>query len=94
MMTHLGTEIANVCLGSVEIRLPHRNEALQQHGLFHCGATTTISDSAGRYAAMHCLSQTKILRVKYKINFLAPAIGDQIVANGQVVKLSKNLSAT
>ena len=51
MMVHLGAEICNVCPGSVEIRLPYRHEALQQHGLFHGGATTAILDTAGGYAA-------------------------------------------
>ena len=95
MMMHLGAEIFNVCPGSVEIRLPHKHKTLQQHGLFHGGATTAILDSAGGYAAYSLFKPgEEILTVEYKVNFLAPAIGDQLVARGQVVKIGKNLSVT
>jgi len=95
MMMHLGAEIYNVSPSSVEIRLPHRYERLQQHGLFHGGATTAILDTTGGYAAYSLFKpDEETLTVEYKVNFLAPVLGDQLVARAQVVKLGKNLSVT
>ena len=95
LMVHLGAKISYVRPGSVEIRLAHRNEVLQQHGLFHGGATTAILDSAGGYAAFSLFKpDDEILTVEYKVNFIAPAVGDELVARGHVVKLGKSLTVT
>ena len=95
MMTHLGAQISDVRPGSVEIRLAYKTELLQQHGLFHGGATTAILDSAGGYAALSLFRPgDEVLTVEYKINFIAPAIGDELVARGEVIKVGKSLSIT
>ncbi len=95
MMTHLGAQISDVQPGSVEIRLAYKTELLQQHGLFHGGATTAILDSAGGYAALSLFRPgDEVLTVEYKINFIAPAIGDELVARGEVIKTGKSLSIT
>ena len=95
MMTHLGAKISEVRPGSVEIRLAYKTEILQQHGLFHGGATTAILDSAGGYAALSLFKPgEEVLTVEYKINFIAPAIGDELIARGEVVKVGKSLSIT
>ena len=95
MMAHLGARLSSVRPGAVEVRLIHREELLQQHGLFHGGVTTTILDSAGGYAAFSLFKPgDEILTVEYKVNFIAPAIGDELVARGEVVKIGKSLSIT
>ena len=95
MMAHLGAKISIVRPGAVEVRLSHRDELLQQSGLFHGGVTTTILDSAGGYAAFSLFkSDDEILTVEYKVNFIAPAIGDELVARGEVIKIGKILSIT
>lgn len=95
MMRHLGADIADVRPGFVEIRLPHRDEVLQQHGLFHGGATSSILDSAGGYAALSLFTPGDgILTVEFKVNLTAPAMGDELVARGEIVKLGKTLSVT
>ena len=95
MMAHLGASLSSVRPGAVEVRLVHREELLQQHGLFHGGVTTTILDSAGGYAAFSLFKPgDEILTVEYKVNFIAPAIGDELVARGEVVKIGKSLSIT
>lgn len=57
----------------MHIVLPSRPEVTQQHGHFHAGATGTIADSAGGYAAYTLFPEdTDVLTVEYEINLLAP----------------------
>jgi uncharacterized protein (TIGR00369 family) len=65
----------------------------QQHGYFHGGATSTIADSAGGYAALTMFDpDTEVLTVEYKINLLAPATGDELQAIGTVIKPGRTLT--
>ena len=95
MMIHMGARITEVRPGYVEISLPHGEGVLQQHGLFHGGATAAILDSAGGYAALSLFEPDDgILTVEFKVNLTAPALGDELVARGEVIKLGKTLSIT
>jgi len=94
-MAHLGAELASVGPGAVEIRLPYRAEVSQQHGFFHGGVVATIGDTAGGYAAFTLMpGDASILTVEYKINLVAPAKGQVLVARGRVVKPGRTLSVT
>jgi uncharacterized protein (TIGR00369 family) len=67
--------------------------AVPQVGYFHTGATSAIADSAGGYAAFTLFSEnTSVLTVEYKINLLAPALGDHIEALGTVLKSGRTLT--
>ena len=48
----LGAQLAHVAPGRVHITLGRRSEVSQQHGYIHAGATSSIADSAGGYAAL------------------------------------------
>jgi uncharacterized protein (TIGR00369 family) len=93
LMRHLGARLAHIALGCVHITLPHRPEVTQQHGYFHAGATSAIADSAGGYAAFTLFPEnTTVLTVEYKVNLLAPALGDHIEAVGTVVRSGRTLT--
>jgi len=93
LMTHLGARIAHIGPGEVHIVLPSRPEVTQQHGYFHAGATSSIADSAGGYAAFTLFPEgTSVLTVEFKINLLAPAEGDQLEAVGTVIKPGRTLT--
>nr|WP_202495711.1 PaaI family thioesterase [Streptomyces sp. SID4982] len=92
-MSHLGARMSHVGPGRVHIVLPGRPEVTQQHGYFHAGATSAIADSAGGYAAYTLFPEgTEVLTVEYKINLLAPAVGDHIEAVGTVLKSGRTLT--
>lgn len=92
IMAHLGATLVSVEPGKVEIELPFRTELTQQHGFLHAGATTTIADSAGGYAAFSLMPpQSSILTVEFKVNLLAPAKGERFLATGRVVKPGRRL---
>ena len=86
-MQSLGAVISRVKPGSVEIEMPYRADFTQQHGFVHGGIVTAIVDSACGYAALSLSApETAVLTVEYKVNFLAPAKGDRLLARGEVVR--------
>lgn len=93
LMGHLGARITHIAPGRARIVLPARPEVSQQHGYVHAGATSAIADSAGGYAALTLYPEnTEVLTVEYKINLLAPAVGDHIEAVGTVLKSGRTLT--
>lgn len=93
LMGHLGARITHIAPGRVHIVLGARPEVTQQHGYFHAGATSAIADSAGGYAGLTLFpDDADVLTVEYKINLLAPAIGDHLEAVGTVVRSGRTLT--
>lgn len=95
VMALIGAEIGELQPGHCEIRLPFRDDLTQQNGYFHAGITSTIVDSAGGYAGLTLMSAgSDVLTVEFKLNLLAPADGEFLVAEGQVLKTGRNLVIT
>ena len=95
VMNLIGAEMGALAPGHCEIRLPFRDDLTQQNGYFHAGITGTIVDSAGGYAGLTLMpAGAEVLTVEFKLNLLAPADGDLLVAEGQVLKSGRNLVIT
>jgi uncharacterized protein (TIGR00369 family) len=93
LMRLLGARLAVVEPGRVRIDLPRRPEVSQQHGYVHAGATSAIADTAGGYAALTLMPATsEVLTVEYKLNLLAPAEGDLLIARGRVLRSGRTLT--
>ncbi len=92
LMQHLGAELVSLEPGGAVIRVPFRGELTQQHGYFHAGVTGAVADSACGYAAYTLMgAEDSVLTVEYKINLLAPADGEELVARARVVRSGKTL---
>jgi len=92
-MRLIGARLSEVVPGRCVIELPVRDELTQQHGFVHGGVVGMIADSAGGYAAFTLMpAEASVLTVEYKINMLAPAAGDLLVATGEVLKPGRTLS--
>jgi uncharacterized protein (TIGR00369 family) len=92
-MATLGATLTRVESGTVEIRLPVRSDLTQQHGFVHAGAVAAIADSACGYAAYSLMpAGTGVLTVEYKINLMAPAAGEFLLARGRVLRAGRTLS--
>ncbi len=92
-MGTIGAVLDEVVPGSVTIRLPKRTDLLQQHGFFHGGLIGTIADTAGGYSAFSVMrAEDSVLTVEYKLNIMAPATGDALIAVGQVIRAGKTLT--
>jgi uncharacterized protein (TIGR00369 family) len=92
MMKTLGAEIIEVEEGLVRIASPIVPGAMQQQGFGHAGLTFSIGDSAAGYAALTTLPlDLEVVTAEIKVNLLAPARGDRLVATGRVIKPGKRL---
>ena len=81
--------------GRTEIHLPHWQGIEQQHGFVHGAMVGAIADSAAGYAAMTVVPpNASVLTVEYKVNLLAPADGEKLIARGQVVRPGRTLIVT
>jgi uncharacterized protein (TIGR00369 family) len=93
LMRTLGARLESIAPGAVEISLRPDAAISQQHGFVHAGAVTAIADSAAGYASLTLMpAGTGVLSTEFKINLLAPAVGDRIVARGRVVKAGRTLT--
>ena len=93
IMDTLGARLGRVKPGEVEIDVDYHDGLSQQHGFFHAGVTSTIVDSAGGYAGFTLFpAGSSILTVEFKINLIAPAHGDLLIAIGKVVKPGRTLT--
>jgi uncharacterized protein (TIGR00369 family) len=92
-MRLIGVTMTEVTPGHVTIVLPVRDELTQQHKFVHGGVVGMIADSAGGYAAFTLMpADASVLTVEYKINMLAPATGETLVARGVVLKPGRTVS--
>lgn len=86
-MAYIGASLRAVRPGEVEIELPYRAELTQQHGYIHGGIVGMIADNACGYAAFTLMpAEATVLTVEYKVNLLAPAEGERLVARGRVLR--------
>jgi uncharacterized protein (TIGR00369 family) len=93
VMTLIGATMTQVEPGRCTIELPVREDLTQQHKYVHGGVVGMIADSAGGYSAFTLMPpDAGVLTVEFKINMLAPARGERLVARGEVLKPGRTLS--
>ena len=93
LMKTLGATLGAIAPGMVEIEIHPNPSISQQHGFVHAGAVSAIADTAAGYAALSLMPAGRgVLTTEFKINLVAPAIGDRIVAVGKVVKAGRTLT--
>jgi uncharacterized protein (TIGR00369 family) len=92
-MATLGAELAHVGAGRAAIALPVEPRLSQQDGFLHAGVVVAALDSACGYAALTLMPHdAEVLTVEFKVNLLAPASGDSLVAEGEVVRAGRTLT--
>lgn len=92
MMKTIGATLDSVELGQIIIRSPLLETTKQQHGIAHAAVPFAIGDSAAGYSALTMLPlEQEILTAEMKINLLAPAKGEYLLATGEVVRAGKRL---
>ena len=89
----LGARLLSVAPGAVEVELTLRRELEQQHGFAHAGVAWSIADNAAGYASQSLMAPSEgVLTVELKINLLAPAKGERLVARGRVERAGRRLT--
>ena len=83
---YCGIKVTHVAHGIFETHLEVRPEHQQQDGFVHAGVMATMADHTAGYAAFTIVPPDKrVLTVEFKINFLKPAAGRQLLCRGRVV---------
>jgi uncharacterized protein (TIGR00369 family) len=92
-LNFIGAKISALEHGFCEITLPYRNELTQQNKFFHAGIVGTLADNAAGMAGFSTMEEgSSVLSVEYKVNLLAPAKGDVLIARAKVIKAGKTLT--
>ncbi len=93
LMSSMGAVLGAPTPGHVSIILPVSAKVSQQHGFVHAGAVAAIADSAAGYAALSLMPRgAGVLTTEFKINLMAPATGDRLVAEGRVIRAGRSLT--
>jgi uncharacterized protein (TIGR00369 family) len=92
-MATLGADLVHVAAGEVDIAVPFSERLTQQDGYLHAGVVAGALDSACGYAALTTMAaEAEVLTVEFKINLLAPAAGERLVARGRVLRSGRTLT--
>lgn len=93
LMQTLGAVLNKVEPGMVVIELANRPEVTQQHGFIHAGAIASVLDSACGYAAFSLMpADAAVLSVEFKVNLLAPARGEKLIATAEVKRAGRTIT--
>ena len=92
MMTTFGASLDGLEPGYCTITAPILPGSRQQAGFGHAGLTFAIGDSAAGYSALSLLPENnEVLTTEMKINLLAPAKGQRLIARGKVIRPGRRL---
>jgi uncharacterized protein (TIGR00369 family) len=91
---HMGASVDEVARGKVVISVRKRPELLQQHGFFHGGVVAFLVDNATTAAAGTVIDRATqtCLTAEYKLNIVAPSLGDRLACTATVVKPGRRLT--
>ena len=93
MMATLSARLEALVPGRAVIAAPIRAQVGQQHGYAHAALAFALGDSAAGYAALSLMpAGAEVLTVEMKINLLAPAAGERLIATGEVIRAGRRLS--
>jgi len=94
-MKLIGASIDELSPGYCSISLAPRPETSQQHGYVHAGIVAALVDTAGGFAGFTLFpADSSVLTVEFKLNLLAPATGERLIAEGFVIKPGRTLAIT
>jgi uncharacterized protein (TIGR00369 family) len=90
----VGAKVVSIDPGVVVMALDRRPEVLQQNGLFHGGVIAYLIDNATTAAAGTMIDRAtrSVITGEYKINLMAPSIGDRLTCRAEVVKPGRTLT--
>lgn len=88
----IGFSLTHFAHGEIEMHVPIRPELTQHHGFAHGAVIGFMIDSACAWAAASVVGD--VVTSEYKINFLAPAIGESLICRSAVIKAGQRQVVT
>ncbi len=86
---YIGARLVWLGEGEAELRVPIRHELLQQNGFVHGGVLSYACDNGLTFAAGSVLGRA-VVTSEFKINYLRPAVGRELLARASVVYAGKS----
>jgi uncharacterized protein (TIGR00369 family) len=80
----VGVDVIKFAEGEVEISVPITKSLTQHHGFVHGVVVGFVADSACAWAAASVAGD--VVTAEYKINLIAPAVGERLIGRGSVIK--------
>lgn len=88
----IGARLSQIAPGQVTITYAYRPDLTQQHGFTHAGIVAMLADNACGCAAGTLLPpDCDVLTVEFKLNLMAPAVGETLTAVGMVKRAGRTL---
>ncbi len=88
----IGAVLTRFDAEGTELRVPVQESLKQQHGFLHGGVVSYAADNALTFAGGAALG-TGVVTSEYKINYVRPAIGQELVARAVAVHAGKSQAA-
>lgn len=93
IMQLFGAEVTGISVGYFEITVPKQDFMARPAGMFNGSTIASLVDVSSGYAGASAkLEDSYFTTVELKVNYLNPAIGEQLVAKAQVIKNGKVLT--
>jgi uncharacterized protein (TIGR00369 family) len=93
LMRTFGARIVSLAPGVAVLAAPITPAVGQHHGFAHAALAFALGDNAGGFAASSLLGPGEsVVTVEQKTNFLTPARGASLVAEGRVERAGRRLS--
>jgi uncharacterized protein (TIGR00369 family) len=89
--TLIGAELVAMEEGRAELRIPIKQELLQQNGFVHGGVLSYAADNAITFAGGSVLGPS-VVTAEYKINYVRPAKGSALRVEAKVINRAKRLA--
>ena len=89
----VGARVEKMTAQEVVVRVPLRTELTQHHGFVHGGLQATLADIGLTFMGAAALGPG-VLTSEFKINFLRPARGEELVARGSEISAGRRQAVT
>ena len=80
----LGAELLDFAPGKVSLQVHNRPDFCQHHGYMHGAVVGLMIDSGCAWAAATLVGD--VVTSEYKLNLLAPALGEKLICRSEVLK--------
>lgn len=85
--------LVNVQTDYISIKIPKQDLMTRKHGMFNGGMIASLVDVSSGYAAVsHYEEDCYVVTVELKVNYLNPAIGENLLSKSFVIKGGKKIS--
>lgn len=91
--TLIGAQFTDITPGGATLRVPLREDLRQHHGFAHGGLLSAMADISLTFIGALALGPN-VLTSEFKINFVRPGVGEQLVSRASVVSSTRRQAVT